>query len=156
MPNDILFNLSFQQLENYLNSLVLTPEVQQAQALADRKLKLKAYLEEKRSPFVNIIDTLAELKHWQTVLAISFAESSLGKHCADNNCSGIGVEPGHPLWRSYDSTAEWAKDLDKLIDKRYKDWSLEAMNGVYNKPGSDNWLFATKQILYELQEWGIE
>jgi hypothetical protein len=30
------------------------------------------------------------------------------------------------------------------------------MNGVYNQPGSENWLLASKQILEELQEREIE
>jgi len=156
VPNEVLFNLSIEQLEGYLKEALKTPEMREAEILALRKEKLVAYLQERKSPFVNIVDTLAGLKHWKMVLAISNSESSLGKHCYTNNCSGIGVEPGHPLWREYDSTAEWAKDLDKLLEKRYKDWTLEKMNGVYNQPGSANWLLATKQILSELQERGIE
>jgi hypothetical protein len=66
------------------------------------------------------------------------------------------VEPGHPLWRSYKTKADWAKDLDKLLERRYKNWTLEKMNGVYNQPGSENWLLASKQILEELQEREIE
>jgi len=156
VPNDVLFNMSINQVENYLANAATTPELQEAKLLADRKEKLKKYLQEKNSPLVDIVNTLAELKHWQMVLAISNSESSLGKRCYNNNCSGIGVEPGNPLWRDYKSKAEWAKDLDKLLEKRYKDWSLEEMNGVYNKPGSENWLLASKQILEDLQERNIE
>ena len=47
-------------------------------------------------------------------------------------------------------------DLDKLIEKRYKDWTLEQMNGVYNKPGSSNWIFAATQILDDIKNRGIE
>lgn len=156
VPNDVLFNLSLEQLEAYLVSISKTPEMKEAERLADRKKKLKEYLAEKKSPFVAIVDTIAELKHWKMVLAISNSESTLGKRCHSNNCSGIGVEPGHPLWREYPSTREWAKDLDKLLERRYKDWTLEKMNGVYNQPGSSNWLLASKQILEELQERNIE
>lgn len=156
VPNQVLFNMTIDQLENYLADAVTNPQVKEAQILADRKAKLKEYLTEKNSPLVSIVDTIAELKHWKMVLAISNSESSLGKHCADENCSGIGIEPGNPLWRTYPSKAEWAKDLDKLLEKRYKDWTLEQMNGVYNKPGSQNWLLASKQILEDLQERGIE
>lgn len=156
VPNDVLFNLSLEQLEAYLVSISKTPEMKEAERLADRKKKLKEYLAEKKSPFVAIVDTIAELKHWKMVLAISNSESTLGKRCHSNNCSGIGVEPGHPLWREYPSTREWAKDLDKLLERRYKDWTLEKMNGVYNQPGSSNWLLASKQILEELQERDIE
>ncbi len=156
VPNDVLFNMTIGQLENYLAEALKTPEAKQAEILAARKEKLKQYLEEKKSPLAGITNTLAELKHWEMVLAISNSESSLGKRCYNNNCSGIGVEPGHPLWRDYASKSDWAKDLDRLLEKRYKDWTLEKMNGVYNQPGSKNWLLASKQILEDLQERNIE
>ncbi len=156
VPNEVLFNLTLDQLEEYLKEALKTPEMKVAEALAERKTKLKIYLESKQSPLVNIVDTLAELKHWKLVLAISNSESSLGKRCHSNNCSGIGVEPGHPLWREYKTKADWAKDLDKLLERRYKNWTLEEMNGVYVQPGSKNWILAARQILEEMQERGIE
>ena len=156
VPNDVLFNLPFSQLEGYLNEALKTPEMKAAETLVLREKKLKEYLASKHSPFVEIVDTVAKLKHWKLVLAISNSESTLGKRCYGNNCSGIGVAPGHPLWRNYASTREWAQDLDRLLDKRYKDWTLERMNGVYNQPGSKNWLLAAKQVLEELQQSQIE
>lgn len=156
VPNDVLFNMPLSQLEGYLNEALKTPEMKEAEIFALREQKLKAYLADKHSPFVDIADTVARLKHWKLVLAISNSESSLGKRCYNSNCSGIGVAPGHPLWRNYASTREWAQDLDRLLDKRYKDWTLERMNGVYNQPGSKNWLLAAKQVLEELQESQIE
>lgn len=152
VPNEVLFNMTIEQLDIYLAEALKTPEMKEAERLAVRKGKLKEYLKEKKSPFVEIVDTLAELKHWKLVLAISNSESTLGKRCYNNNCSGIGVEPGHPLWRDYSTKAEWAKDLDRLLEKRYKDWTLEKMNGVYNKPGSNNWVLAAKQVLEDLEE----
>lgn len=156
VPNDVLFNMTIGQLESYMAEKLKSPELKEAEVLADRKTKLKIYLDEKNSPLGGIVDILAELKHWKVVLAVSNSESSLGKRCYNNNCSGIGVEPGNALWRNYKNKAEWAKDLDKLLEKRYKDWTLEKMNGVYNYPGSKNWLFASKQILEDLQDRGIE
>lgn len=156
IPSEKLLSLTMDQLESYLNEALKTPEAKQAEILAERKEKLKIFLTEKKSPFVSIVDTIAELKHWKLVLAISNSESTLGKRCYTNNCSGIGVEPGHPLWREYKSTADWAKDLDRLLEKRYKDWTLEEMNGVYNQPGSENWIFAATQIIEALKERGIE
>jgi hypothetical protein len=156
VPNEVFFSMTLEQLEAYLAEALKTPEMVEAEKLAERKIKLKTYLAEKRSPLVEIVDTIAELKHWKLVLAISNSESSLGKRCYTNNCSGIGVEPGHPYWREYETKADWAKDLDKLIERRYKDWTLDEMNGVYNYPGSSNWLMASKQILEEMQKRGIE
>ncbi len=156
VPNEVLFNLKIGQIESYLEEALKTDEVRAAERLALRKQKLAKYLAEKKSPFVEIVDTIAGLKHWKMVLAISNSESTLGKRCYSNNCSGIGVEPGHPLWREYSTTADWAKDLNNLLERRYKNWTLEEMNGVYNQPGSRNWLLASRQILEELQERGIE
>jgi len=103
VPNDVLFNMTIAQLENYLDNAIKPSEVKEAESLADRKAKLKIYLHGKNSPFVDIVDTIAELKHWKLVLAISNSESSLGKRCYTNNCSGIGVDPDNPLWRTYAS-----------------------------------------------------
>lgn len=146
-----VLTMTMEQLENYLQVATTTPEKQAAETLRVRIEKLKTYLESKGSPLALFADTIAKLKHWRLVLAISNSESSLGRRCADNNCSGIGVMPGHRLWRTYETKAEWAKDLDKLIEKRYKNWSLEKMNGVYNQPGSENWVYAARQILDDLQ-----
>ena len=90
------------------------------------------------------------------ILAIAFAESTLGKNCADNNCSNIGVKPGAPSWRSYASYSAWVVDFNRLLDKKYKDWTLEQMCGVYVKPCNPNWLLATKQILTALDQADIK
>lgn len=155
IPNDVFYTFTIDQLENQIREMAKTPEMREAEILALRKEGLKKYLDERDSPFVEIVDTIAELKHWKIVLAVSNSESSLGKRCADENCSGIGVEPGHPLWRKYPSKREWAKDLDRLIEKRYKNWTLEQMNGVYNQPGSKNWVKAARQVLEDLEERGV-
>lgn len=128
------------------------------QQFAERKQKLKAYLQSKHSPFANdnIVETIATQKHWQLILAISFAESTLGRSCRDNNCSGIGVAPGHPYWRTYKAVKNWVVDLDSLLTKRYDNVTLKNMCGVYVKPCNENWLVATQQIYEELEQWGIE
>lgn len=150
-PSQNLLTMSLDQLENYLAGKSSDPEELKLQKRVDF---LTVYLTKKKSPLVEFADVIASLKHWKIVLAISNSESSLGKKCADNNCSGIGVEPGHALWREYANKGEWAKDMDALIEKRYKDWSLEDMNGVYVQPGSENWVFAANQILEDLK--GVE
>lgn len=150
--NIALYNMPLEQLEYYLEEGYKTPEMKRTELLQLRAEKLRIYLASKKSPLADIADGLAALQHWRLVIAISNSESSLGKRCADNNCSGIGVEPGHPLWREYETKADWAKDLDALIEKRYKNWTLEQMNGVYNNPGSENWVFAARQILDDLKD----
>lgn len=149
-----LLTMSLEQIESFLATTYTTNNDPEEVKLQKRIDFLKVYLKKKKSPLVEFADVIAKLQHWKLVLAISNSESSLGKKCADNNCSGIGVEPGHRLWREYENKGEWAKDLDRLIEKRYKNWTLEEMNGVYNYPGSSNWVFAANQILSDLK--GVE
>jgi hypothetical protein len=156
LPNEALYSMTLEQIEYYLEEGYKTPETrakeEQERILALRKEKLTAYLESKGSPLVAVVDTLVDLKHWRLVLAISNSESSLGKRCHSNNCSGIGVMPGHPLWQEYETKADWAKALDRLLERRYKGWTLQEMNGVYNQPGSANWLLASTKVLNDLRE----
>lgn len=157
VSNDVLFNMTIGQLENYLNSVAEeNRQVKAAEQMALRKQKLRAYLKAKNTPFAEVSDTIAEQKHWKLILAISFAESTFGKNCVDNNCSNIGVKPGHPYWHKYATLADWVKDFNRLLERKYSDWTLEEMNGVYVQPKNPNWLAATRQILEELQEQGIE
>ncbi len=157
VSNEVLFNMTIGQLENYLNSIAeQNRQIKQAEIMATRKEKLHAYLESKKTPFAEFADIIAEQKHWKLILAISFAESTFGRNCVDNNCSNIGVKPGHPYWHKYATLGEWVKDFNRLIEKRYSDWTLEQMNGVYVQPKNPNWLAATRQVLEELQELGVE
>ena len=157
VSNDVLFSMTIGQLENYLNSLAeQNRALKAAEIMAIRKEKLHIYLEKKKTPFAEVSDIIAEQKHWKLILAISFAESTFGRNCVDNNCSNIGVKPGHDYWRKYASLGDWVKDFNKLLERRYSDWTLEEMNGVYVQPKNPNWLAATRQILEELHEGGIE
>ena len=61
----------------------------------------------------------------------------------DNNCSGIGVKPGHPSWRKYKTKLDWFIDLNNLLEKpiyKEKYTTFKKMRGVYVQPGSDNWV----------------
>ena len=131
------------------------PEVVDAATLTARSAMLARYLQERHSPLIEFASVIAQQSHWKLILAISFAESGMGKRCADNNCSGIGVEPGHPKWQMYETKGDWAKALNRLLEKRYKDKTLQQMCGVYVQPCNENWLLATNQILKELKVWQI-
>lgn len=150
ISNDVLFNTPIQNLQSYFDT------INQPDILARRKNQLAEFLKEKKSPLAGSAEMIAQQEHWKLILAIAFAESTLGKNCADNNCSNIGIKPGSPIWRRYDSYNAWVVDFNRLLDKRYKDWTLEQMCGVYVKPCSSNWLLATSQILDELKSKGIE
>jgi hypothetical protein len=148
--NNVLFNTPIEYLQNYFQS------TSQPDIINARKNKLEKFLTDMRSPLASASETIAEQTHWQLILAIAFAESTLGKNCADNNCSNIGVKPGAPSWRQYSSYSAWVVDFNRLLDKKYNDWTLEQMCGVYVKPCNPNWLLATQQILDKIKQQGIK
>ena len=124
--------------------------------LALRKEKLKQYLASYNSPFAEddgALEAFATSKNMKLMVAISFVESTFGKHCYYYNCSGIGGTP--PTLRKYDSYAEWIQDFDDLLERRYKDLPPEEFIGLYVQPGSPSWLYGVKQVLSELQELGV-
>jgi hypothetical protein len=143
---DVLFNTPIEMLKEYLSPKP-TPDI-----IGDRTAKLTAYLKSRNSPLADKAQTIAEQDHWKLILAISFAESTLGKKCYFNNCSGIG---GSSI-RTYRNLEGWILDFNRLLEKRYKDKTLEQMCGVYVQPCNPNWLLATRQILTELDAQGIE
>lgn len=127
-----------------------------AEELVARKNKLREYLKSKKSPFAEdeaALDAFVNSKNMKLMVAISFVESTFGKHCYYYNCSGIGGTP--PTLRKYDSYASWISDFDSLLERRYKDLPPEKFIGLYVQPGSPNWLYGVKQVLREFEEQGI-
>lgn len=116
-------------------------------------IKLKAYLEDHNSPLAEYADEIIQQPQWQRALAVSWVESNFGRFCADNNCSGIGVAPGHPSWRKYPTKLEWFKDMSQLMERPiYKErfTTFEKMRGVYVQPGSASWVYGAKRKYAEL------
>lgn len=146
--SDALFNTPLELLKNYFAS---PPSPDQPDALAMRKTQLHQFLKDRNSPLEPEADLIAEQDHWKLILAISFAESSLGKRCYYNNCSGIG---GSDI-KTYHSLTAWIIDFNHLLESRYKDKTLEQMCGVYVQPCNPNWLLATRQILTALDDQSI-
>lgn len=108
---------------------------------------LKEYLEKHNSPLAEYASEIHKQPQWQRALAISWVESNFGRFCADNNCSGIGVAPGHPSWRKYETKLDWFKDMSKLMETpRYKVkyTTFEKMRGIYVYPGSAGWVYGAK------------
>lgn len=128
------------------------PATTSADAIMVRTALLRQYLTARSSPLAPYAHVIAAQSQWKTILAISFAESSLGKSCVANNCSGIG---GSNLVE-YDSVSEWVIALNVLLEKRYRDKTVGEMCGVYVQPCNPNWLLATNQIFDELQQRHIE
>lgn len=124
---------------------------------AQRKEKLREYLASYKSPFAKNDKTLQaflDSKNMKLMLAISFVESSFGKKCYYNNCSGIGGYP--PDLKKYPDNAAWIKDFDSLLERRYKGVPIDDFMGLYVQPGSPNWINGVKQVLAELKQQGIE
>lgn len=164
-PDDALLNLNSQDLYNmpldrleatFAQQQELLVQQQQEKQIWTRAEKIQKYLQSKDSPLAEAARTIAEQPHWRLILAITFAESSWGKNCVNNNCSNIGVKPGHELWHTYKTYDDWVADFNQLLERRYKDWTLDQMCGVYVKPCNQNWLLATTQALDELKQAGIE
>jgi hypothetical protein len=77
----------------------------------------------------------------------------MGKYCFDNNCSGIGVKPGHPSWRKYSTKLDWFVDLNTLLEKpiyKEKYTTFRKMKGVYVQPGSESWVYGAQKKYDEL------
>jgi len=105
--------------------------------------KVRAYLESKGSPLAVYSEQIIQQPQWQRALAISYVESNFGKRCADNNCSGIGVKPGHKSWRKYSTKLDWFADMSRLLEKpiyKQKYVNCNTMKGVYVVPGSATWV----------------
>jgi hypothetical protein len=150
ISSDALFNTPIEYLQNYFAN------VNEPNVINQRKNQLTEFLNSRNSPLAVAAETIAEQPHWKLILAIAFAESSLGKNCTDFNCSNIGIKPGNPIWHRYASYQDWVVDFNRLLDKRYKDETLQEMCGVYVKPCNPNWLLATQEILDALKAQGIE
>ena len=146
ISGDLLFNTPLQDLKNYFESAA------QPDIIQKRTEQLTEFLNGMKSPLAVEAETIAQQTHWKIILAIAFAESTMGKHCYEYNCSGIG---GSEI-KTYSSSKQWIVDFNRLIEKRYKGDTLEEMCGVYVQPCNPNWLVATKQILSSLEEKGIE
>lgn len=122
-----------------------------------RKERLKKFLESYNSPFAESDDTIQaflDSKNMRLMIAISFVESTMGKRCYYNNCSGIGGYP--PDLRKYDSFADWIRDFDSLLERRYKGLPIEKFMGLYVQPGSPNWINGVRQVLADLQASKVE
>ena len=121
---------------------------------SERRQKLKAYLASKSSPLAKdepAITALLSTNNLEMILAISFVEGNFCKHQQGYNCSGIG---GNGL-KEYKNFAEWVKDFDSLLERRYKGLTVEQFKGKYVQPGSQNWIDGVNQILDELKQHEI-
>jgi hypothetical protein len=124
-------------------------------ASTERRNKLRDYLASKKSPLAKdeaALDALLSSNNMEMMLAISFVEGNFCKHHVEHNCSGIG---GSKM-RKYKGFADWIKDFDSLLERKYKGLKVEQFIGYYVVPGSENWKLGVYQILDELKSKGIK
>lgn len=139
------------KLEN-LNTL---SDSQPAREIAGTKVYvLKNYLESKKSPLADHVETLLLQPNWKVILSISHAESNMCKYTLGNNCWGIGGAKYH---RFYPSFAEGIVDASALIEK-YNNNGLtnpKAMMRRWVGWNNQSWIVANNQVLAQLQALGI-
>ncbi len=135
--------------------LAINPENKISQENTQKKIALvQKYLESKGAPLADYTAILLAQQDWKTIIAISHAESNMGKRCYYNNCSGIygRYDRGYAGLRRYETKADWIVDLQGLLDRRYEGWTLERMNGTYVHPKSANWIKATRGVYNDLSK----
>src|SRR5579872_1556240 len=110
---------------------------------------LQDYLEQNNSPLAPYAAYLVAQDDWTKIVAISNAESNMCLHYKWNNCWGIGS--AYNL-KAYKTMPEAIADVQALIDKRYKNMTLDQMDGVYVQPRSSNWLAAATKVYNDLQK----
>lgn len=151
--NSLVFEVKTEVANSIMNSQNQNPKNKNENIEVQSKM-LRAYLESKGSPLADYTDILLAQKDWKTILAISNAESTLGKHCYYNNCSGIygRYNQGYAGLKRYETKADWIVDLQELLTKRYSGWTLDKMNGIYVYPSSTSWIRATKSVYTDLNK----
>lgn len=155
-PQAIIFEIKGSTTSNSQISGPTAPQslsIEEVESNDPLVIKLKAYLEKHNSPLAEYSAEIVKQPQWQRALAISWVESNFGRRCADNNCSGIGVAPGHKLWRKYPTKLDWFKDMSALMEKpiyKEKYTTFKQMLGVYVVPGSPQWLNGATKKFNEL------
>jgi len=145
-------NLVIQTLKTNENNSLSINSIQDNDPLV---IKLKEFLTKYNSPLGEYAPEIVKQPQWQRALAVSYVESHMGRYCYDNNCSGIGVKPGHPSWRKYQTKLDWFIDLNNLLEKpiyKEKYTTFAKMKGVYVQPGSASWVNGAQKKYNELME----
>ncbi len=117
---------------------------------------LRDYLTQRRSPFAECVDQLVELQTADKILSLSNAESGLGKRApvGKHNYWGVG---GSNLWKMGNSVCEGVQSMDNFLNEfprrspiKYKDMSIDRMNGLYKQPRAIHWSNNNNVILNDL------
>lgn len=148
--NQLVFEVKNLNPNTQSNSNLTIADIETADPLVNN---LKIYLKKHNSPLEEFAGEMIKQPQWQRALAISWVESNFCKRHMDRNCSGIGVAPGHKLWRKYSTHLDWFKDMSALMEKpiyKQKYTTFKQMKGVYVQPGSQNWINGAQKKYDEL------
>ncbi|MDP2933248.1 MAG: hypothetical protein Q8N81_03900 [bacterium] len=129
------------------NVLPVTGEDPKEQALAQ-------YLTDKKSPLVGYAGLLSRMPNWKMLVGIAHAESNLCKKTDRNNCWGIG--PGSP-W-SYEDISQSLYHANYLLTK-FKEQGMkkpETLVRTYVGYYNPNWINAVNDVVYELEQRGLQ
>ena len=121
---------------------------------------LRDYLAKKKSPFADCVDTIVELKNADKILALSNAESALGRRApaGKHNYWGVG---GSKLWKMGNNVCEGIVSMDNFLNEypkrssvKYTEMSFVDMCGLYKQPcpgkASHHWVKNNQVIIADL------
>lgn len=118
--------------------------------------KLKAYLQENRSPLAEYTSILLQQNNWKKIIALSNAESTMCRRYIEHlaNCWGVG---GSDLWDMGDNLGEGVVEMNKFLNNsprlsrvKYSQMNFEQMNGLYKQPPGDHWVYNNLEVYNEL------
>jgi hypothetical protein len=147
--NQNLEVLQANAVENLQDAEDAKLQEQQTEIINQKVSLVRNYLESKGSPLANYTEILIAQPNWKTIIAVSNAESTLGKHCYVNNCSGIFGPNG---LKTYETVPDWIVDMQSLLSSRYDGWTLQQMDGTYVYPRSNSWYIATTSVYKDLNQ----
>lgn len=125
--------------------------VEAEEVVVDTKAQdVRVFLEGKKSPLAQDVETLLKQTNWKLLIAISAIESQYCTIKRANNCWGIG---GDENYRRYDTIKEAIIDAEAVIvrwQKRGRWLTVEDMNCHYVVPCNPNWVYVVNKVLSEL------
>ncbi|OGE73965.1 MAG: hypothetical protein A3I07_04130 [Candidatus Doudnabacteria bacterium RIFCSPLOWO2_02_FULL_42_9] len=118
------------------------------------RIKVKNYLETKKSPLAEHTDILITMPNWKRIVALANAESSMCRKYPVSlaNCWGVG---GSNLWDMGNNLGDGIMEMNKFLENyplrsnvKYAQMTFKQMNGLYKQPAKAHWLYNV-QVIYD-------
>ncbi len=110
---------------------------------------VQKYLEARKSPLAPYASEIILLPNWEQALGITYVESNFCARAANFNCGSVGVKPGHPAWKKFETPLDGFRAVALLLEKplyKNKYNTCKKKMGVYVVPGSSNWLRGCERV----------